>query len=223
MSDRTTNQVGAVGAIVGAVLLLAGTFLHPFEADPNDPLAAFTEYAADRLWVASHLTQLIGVLLMVFAFVLLKRMMASGRGASWAQLGVVGATASLSAAAALQAVDGIALKKMVDAWAAASTTDKGVLFQAAFGVRQVEVGLAAIVSLLFGITVTIYGVAIVSDHNFPRWLGWLAFAGGVPTAGAGIAIAYTGFSGVAMTASMSASVLVLIWIVLVGIWMWRFK
>jgi hypothetical protein len=39
------------------------------------------------------------------------------------------------------------------------------------------------VSLLFGITVTIYGVAIVSDHNFPRWLGWLAFAGGVPTAG----------------------------------------
>ncbi|MDP3703698.1 MAG: hypothetical protein Q8R78_04865 [Candidatus Omnitrophota bacterium] len=131
MSDRTTYQVGAVGAIAGAVLLVTGTILHPFEADPNDPLAAFTEYAADRLWVASHLTQLIGVLLMVFAFVLLSRRMASGRGASWAQLGVVGATASLSAAAALQAVDGIALKKMVDAWAAAATTEKGMLFQAA--------------------------------------------------------------------------------------------
>ena len=55
------------------------------------------------------------------------------------------------------------------------------------------------------------------------WLGWLVFASGVPTAGAGIALAYTGFSGVAMTASMSASVLLLIWIVLLGIWMWRLK
>jgi len=30
----------------GAILLFAGTWLHPMRADPNVPLAAFTEYAA---------------------------------------------------------------------------------------------------------------------------------------------------------------------------------
>lgn len=48
----------AITAIAGAVLLLIGTILHPMSADPNVPLAAFTEYAADTHWVASHLMQL---------------------------------------------------------------------------------------------------------------------------------------------------------------------
>lgn len=221
MPERNNDRLGAVAAVAGALLLFVGTFLHPSDADPNDPLAAFTEYAADRLWVASHLMQLIGMILMVFALVLLSRMMSSGRGSSWAHMGVVGAGASLSVAAALQAVDGIALKVMVDSWAAASAAEKDMLFQANLGVRQIEIGLASILSLLLGITVTIYGVALVSDRHFPRWLGWLAIVGGIPTAVAGIVIAHTGFSGVAMGINMSASSLLLVWIVVAGVWIWR--
>jgi len=52
--------------------------MHPMGADPNIPLAAFTEYAADHHWVASHLMQLFGVILMVAALVLLSRMLAGG-------------------------------------------------------------------------------------------------------------------------------------------------
>jgi len=48
-------------AIAGSVLLFIGTYLHPMSADPNQAAAAFAEYAADPLWVASHLTQLAGV------------------------------------------------------------------------------------------------------------------------------------------------------------------
>ena len=40
---------------------LVATSLHPLEADPNDPEAAFAEYAADDLWVATHLGQFIAV------------------------------------------------------------------------------------------------------------------------------------------------------------------
>ena len=43
------------------------------DADPNIPIAAFTEYAADHHWVASHLTELFGVRLeqaTVFAFLI---------------------------------------------------------------------------------------------------------------------------------------------------------
>jgi hypothetical protein len=195
--------------------------LHPSGADPNDPLAAFTEYAADRVWVASHFMQLVGVISMMFALVFLSRMMSGGAGSSWAHVGVVGAGATLSVAATLQAVDGVALKIMVDNWAAASGEEKAMLFQAAFGVRQIEIGLASILNLVLGITATIYGVALASDHRFPRWLGWLAIAGGLSAVVASVLLAYTGFSGVAMTTTLAAGSLLLARIIIVAVWMWR--
>ncbi|HET8580778.1 MAG TPA: DUF4386 family protein [Nitrospiraceae bacterium] len=215
------NKTGSIAAIAGALLLLVGTFLHPLGADPKDPLGAFTEYAADRFWITSHLMQLTGVVLMVFALVVLSRVISSGDDSPWAHIGVVGAGASLSVAAALQAVDGVALKAMVDRWAAAPAAEKEMLFHATFAVRQIEVGLAGILSLLFGITATIYGVALLSSRHFPRWLGWLPIGGGIPTALAGVVIAYTGFSGVAMGINASASPILLVWMILVGVRMWR--
>lgn len=86
--------MGSVAAIAGALTLFVGTLLHPANADPNALLAAFTEYAADRSWVASHVMQLFGIILIVVALVLLSRRMATGSGASWAAVGVAGAVAS---------------------------------------------------------------------------------------------------------------------------------
>ena len=175
MSGHNNYKIGAVAAIAGALTLFVGTFLHPANADPNEPLAAFTEYAADRTWIASHRTwiashllQLLGVILIVVALVVLSRLMSNGGGASWAYLGAVGAGSTLSVAGATQAVDGIALKRMVDSWAAASGADKEILFLATVAVRQIEIGLASVLALLFGMTVTIYGVALVSDRSFPK-------------------------------------------------------
>lgn len=221
MSERNNTKMCAAAAIAGALTLFVGTFLHPSKADPNDPLAAFTEYAANRPWVASHLMQLFGILVIVAALVLLSRRMSNGGGASWAYLGVVGAGASLSVAAALQAVDGVALKVMVNRWAAASGADKEMLFLATFAVRQIEIGLASMLSLLMGMTMTIYGVAVVSDRSFPKWLGELAILGGIAIAVAGIVMAYTGFSDLAMTINLSASSLLLVWMMVIGVWLWR--
>jgi len=215
------DKVGAIAAITGAILLFIGTFLHPMDADPNDALAAFTEYAADNMWVASHLTQFFGVALIVSGLVTLSGMLTSGNAGGWAQLGLAGSIASLAVAAALQAVDGVALKAMVDTWAAAPATDKAMLFHAAFGVRQIEVGLASLMGLLFGLTVAVYGVALVVDKGYPKWLGWVGIIGGITTAVAGVVIAYTGFSNLAMAINMPASSVLLIWMIIVGIIMWR--
>ena len=57
---------------------------------------------------------------------------------------------------------------MVDRWAAAPPAQQAAIFEAAFGVRQVEVGLASLTSLLFGITVTVYGVAMILSPIYPR-------------------------------------------------------
>lgn len=53
MPNPNLNKAGAVAAFVGAACLFTGTFLHPSSANPNDPLAAFTEYTADKNWVKS--------------------------------------------------------------------------------------------------------------------------------------------------------------------------
>ena len=111
------NRIGAVCAIVGTMLLLAGTWLHPMPADPNNAVQAFAAYAADRFWVASHLAQLVGIALALGALVILARQLETGGAAVWARLASAGAIASLALAAALQAVDGIALRAMVENWA----------------------------------------------------------------------------------------------------------
>ncbi len=201
----------------GTLLLFGGTILHPSGADPNDAVAAFSEYADDQFWIASHLTQLLGVALIVCALIQLSLLLASGSASGLAWIGAAGAIASLAVAAALQAVDGIALKMMVDAWAAAAEPDKTILFYVTYGVRQVEVGLASIMSLLFGLTMCVYGVAVISDHSFAKWLGWIAIIGGIPTAIAGVVIAYTGFSGLAMSINVPSNSLLLIWMIALGV------
>ena len=215
------TKVGAVSAITGAILLFVGTSLHPMEADPNDPVAAFTEYAADSLWVASHLTQLLGVVLIVAALLTLPRLLTNDKGGGWSHLGSAFAIASLAIAAALQAVDGIALKVMVNNWVAAPESEKMAIFQATIGVRQIEVGLASMFSMLIGLTIVLYGVSIVISDLLSSWLGWIAIFGGGAIVIAGVMYAYTGFSRVAMSVSMPASLLLLLWLIVLGASMWR--
>ena len=136
------SRIGSISALAGAVLLSIGTYLHPMNADPNDARSAFAEYAADHLWSASPLTQFLGAMLMVGALVLLSRRMAGGPAADWAHLGTAAAVGTLVLTSVLQAVDGVALKMMVDAWAAAPEHEQPLRFHSAVAVRQIEIGLA---------------------------------------------------------------------------------
>jgi hypothetical protein len=221
MNSRLGSTIIASAAIGGALLLFAGTYLHPMDADPNVPLAAFNEYAADRYWIDSHLMQLVGVTLMVGALVLLSRVFAVGPAQEIATLGMASAVASLAVAAGLQAVDGVALKAMVDAWSAASKPETGELFHAALAVRQIEIGLASVTSLLFGLTVSLFGIAFWIDRHFPNWLAIPAVAGGVATAVSGVVIAHTGFSTLAMALNMPATSLLLLWMIGLGSYILR--
>jgi uncharacterized membrane protein (DUF2068 family) len=221
MSRTPTTKLGPLSAIGGAGLLFIGTWMHPMNADPNVPIAAFTEYAGAHYWVASHLMQLFGVLLMSAALVLLLRRLLDGPGADFAALATAGVIAGVATAGALQAVDGIALKIMVDGWAAAPAAAKPVLFQAAFAVRQIEIGLASMTSLLFGLAVSMYGGALWLNGPLPRWFAVLSFAGGVPTAIAGIVMAFTGFSNLAMAINLPAGLVLILLMFVSGVYGWR--
>jgi uncharacterized membrane protein (DUF2068 family) len=214
------SRLGAICSIAGSIMLLVGTYLHPMPDDPNDAVASFTVYAADRLWVASHLTQLGGIALIVAALLILAHQLEAGNAIAWSRIAAGGAIASLAVATALQAVDGVALKTMVNAWAEAPVSQKEAAFRAAFAVRQIEVGLASTLSAILGVTATIDGVALLVDGTWPKWLGALAIGGGAPTAVAGVVMAYTGFSGLAMAINMPANLVLVAWMFVIGIRMW---
>lgn len=211
---RSLARLGAVATLVGTVLLVASTL-------PNDPPAAFAEYAADPHWVWSHLGQFVGFAALGMALVALAGTLEPGHAAAWARIGLAGAASTVAMAAALQAVDSVALKVTVHRWATATEEARALAYEAAFAVRQVEVGLASLLSLVSGLTLAAFGVAIALSARYPGWLGLIGLLGGLRTVAAGVAQASTGFSGVAMTLSMVASSVLLAWAIMAGILMWR--
>ena len=186
-------RLGAAAAVVGAVLLMVSTALHPLDSDPGDPPAAFAEYAADARYVWTHLGQFAGFLGLGTGLVAFAATFEPGRAAAWARIGAAGAVASMAVAAALQAVDGVALKATVDRWAAASGEARSLAYEAAHALRQIEIGLAAFVSVLSGLTLIAFGLASLRSTRYPAWLGAIGLLDGLGMAAAGAAQAATGF------------------------------
>jgi hypothetical protein len=224
-SNMTTQQklakIGAVAAVSGPVAVLVTTLLHPMSADPNDPTTAFVEYAADSLWVASHLGQFIGFSTVAVALIGLAAATEHGRPSAWARIGVIGTTASVAMAGALQAVDGVALRAMVRRWVDASGEARQRAFEGALAIRQVEIGFASVLGVLFGLTVVVFGISMISGRRFPSWLGGLGLLAGISTSAGGVAAAYTGFSPLQMMISMVGSAMVALWIIVTGVFLWR--
>lgn len=215
------DRLGPASSILGVVLLFTGTMLHPMGADPGNALAAFAEYASDRYWVASHLMQLAGIAGIVIGLILFANKLDVKGDSGLVKIAISGAVLSLALAAALQAVDGIALKAMVDAWANAAAADKQGLFHAALAVRYIEIGLASMFCLAIGFTALAYSLVIYTEKQFPRWFAYAGAAGGVATAGAGVVIAFTGFSELAMLINMPANLLLLAWLLILAGHQWR--
>ena len=221
LSEEHLSKVGGVLAITGVVVLCVATMLHPLDAHPGDAPAAFAEYALDRFWVATHLGQLLGVVLIGAGLIALSWKLRVGTAGAWALLGAVATVTSVSLAGALQAVDGIALKFMVDRWSSASEDVRAMVFEAVFGVRQIEIGLASLMGASFGLTVLLYGIALVLSTVSPTWLGVFGMLGGLAALVAGIIQAHAGFSDIAMAPSMPSTLAVLLWTVFVGILLLR--
>jgi hypothetical protein len=220
-SEQRVSKTGGVSAIAGAVVLMVATWLHPLDAHPQDALAAFAEYAADRFWVASHLGQLAGVVLISAGLLGLAWRLRQGQGGMWASLGAVGVVVSLAIGGVLQAVDGIALKVMVDRLASAAPEAQPAIFEAAFAVRQIEIGLGSVMAVFLGLAAVCYGLAQRSDAATPNWLGWLAIASGAATFAAGIVQAHLGFADATMAVSMPGSILLSLWVILAGLHLLR--
>src|SRR3954449_1760740 len=92
--DTTRLRLGAAAMVAGLLAQLPLGALHPHREFANDSPAAFHEYAHSTDWLAVHLGQFLGVLLVSLGLVALGTSLARRRGLPGA-LGQMGAATAL--------------------------------------------------------------------------------------------------------------------------------
>ncbi|MFT4468847.1 hypothetical protein ACMX2H_02960 [Arthrobacter sulfonylureivorans] len=170
---RSPLRLAATLLFAGVLVsLLAGLF-HPDNANANDHAAAFSEYASSAAWTGIHLAQFVGMAILIAGLLVLFVALDLRLGAAcWlARFAAVAAIGALALYAVLQAVDGVALKHAVDAWAAAPEAAKGGRFDVAEGVRWLEWGVRSYQSLLLGLSLVLFAVAIIWSGRVSRFVG----------------------------------------------------
>ena len=66
ITDRPVLRFGAIAGGVGVGLQLVMEHLHPHHEQPNNTVAAFSEYSHATGWTAVHVGQFFGALVVVF-------------------------------------------------------------------------------------------------------------------------------------------------------------
>jgi hypothetical protein len=135
----------------------------------------------------------VGVILALAGFLVLHRVLQiRGEVPVLGTFAVAGTVATAAVWAVLQAVDGVTLKKSVDAWAAASGSEKTVRFADAETIRWVEWGLQSYFRLLFGLTFLLFGAAIARTGIVWRWIGWVGIAAALLYMAVGVSVGHNG-------------------------------
>jgi hypothetical protein len=232
--ERPMLQMGSVAFLAGIVIFMVSTIgFHAGTGDPMDNPAVFAAYAQSDPWIAAHIGQFAGLMLIYAGgFVALHRLLVkseSGVASALAWFGLVTAILVASTYAILQAVDGIAQKIATSSWYAISPSspagseeeeeeEKAIAFRVAEGIRWIEIGINSYFRMLQGAVAIIFGVAIAKSALLSRWIGAVGIAVGAVSLASGVITAYIGFS---EPVSNIWAVTLYLWIIILGIFMWR--
>jgi len=214
------GRVGAIALPLGIILLVAATAVHPSREDVMNHAAVFREYAQTDAWIAIHFTQWLASLVFFGGLVALYFAMTPKRegATALARFGLVAVVLTAASITMLQAVDGVALKWAVDAWADAPADQEPSALAAAMGLRWTEYALQSYSNILLGLTLIFFGLAIAYGAAYSRWPGWLAAASGIAWIIHGLMVSYVGLFDSAPR--LVALVLMAVWAFVMAVQMW---
>jgi uncharacterized membrane protein len=220
-AEAITTRIGAIALPLGIILVVVSTAIHPSREAPMDNPAIFMEYAESNNWVAVHFGQWVGGLLIIGGLIALYYSITTKLEANavLARFGFVTAVLTAAALTMLQAVDGVALKWAVNAWANAPADREVATFAVAEGVRWTEYALQSYSNILLGLTLVLYGLAVALGTVYPRWLGWIAVGSGVAWILHGLMVPYIGLF--ASIPRGIGQVLLYLWAFIMAFLMWR--
>jgi hypothetical protein len=190
-TSRPSLRIAGALILVGVGGELLAEIAHPHQEAPNDHLAVFAEYAASSDWLWVHLAQFGAAVVVVAGFVALYHRLSAGRPSLLDRLALVAATNTIAAIVIDMAVDGIALKHAVDAWATAPPAERAMRFDAAEVVRWLEWSANGFFKILLGLTAAAFGAALARRGMRAR--GSIAIGAGLLLVAAGAQVGRDGF------------------------------
>jgi hypothetical protein len=217
MTTATNDPRPSIG--LSAALLLAGQVLYVAVTqghaggDANDHHHIFEAYAENGIWTAVHIGQFAAVAAMLVGLLVLALTIEAGAGtARWlARCAAGGALVTLALYGVLQAVDGVALKHAVSAWANAPESEKAARFASAESMRWLEWGLRSYQDYAMGLTL----ILLAGAAGRSRFLAWpfsaLVGLSGLAYLAQGWVAGTDGFTAAQSIAIVLAWVLSLVW------------
>lgn len=223
--DHKLLRQSAVVLILGELIFLIAGYFHPSREPANNHIAVFAEYANSANWTAIHLGQFAGMLAitagLLVLFVALN--VQSGTPGLVARGAAVSAVVTLGLYGVLQAIDGVALKQVVDAWASASDAEKTARFATAEAIRWLEWGVRSYQDFMLGVSFILFAIVIVWTGRIPRPIGYLMGLSGLAYIAQGLVIGFEGFSPNNAAPTLIAYILWLAWSIWLLIFAWRTK
>src|SRR5215217_38224 len=224
MADRSLLRLSATLVVIGEVLFAIVTLFHA-DGDANNHRVVFAEYASSASWIAVHFGQFVFMAVLLAGLLVLSFALNVRSGV----LGWVGRFAAVSVVVALalygvlQAVDGVALKHAVDAWASAPEAEKATRFASAETMRWLEWGMSSYQTFMFALALILLASVIVWTARVPRPIGYLMGLAAIPNLVQSLVVGTEGFSATLRVPSLLALPLMLAWSIWLLIVAWRMK
>jgi hypothetical protein len=218
---RPTLRLSATLLLAGQALYIAVTQLHA-GGEANNHHHIFAEYAENGIWTAVHLGQFVGMAAMLGGLVALCFALdvRAGLARGSAALGAAAATVALALYAALQAVDGVALKQTVGAWAAAPEAEKVARFAAAESIRWLEWGMRSYQDFAMGLTLLLFAAALLRTSLVARPIGLLMALTSLAYFAQGWVAGTDGFTPAQSVAIVAAWALSFAWMIWLAVAAW---
>jgi hypothetical protein len=211
---RPALRLSATLLLAGQTVYIAVTQLHA-GGDANDHHHIFAEYAENGIWTVVHFGQFMGMAAMLagvgtlfFAFDV-----RAGLARGLAGLGAGAAAVALALYAALQAVDGVALKQAVSAWTTAPDTEKLARFATAESIRWLEWGMRSYQDFAMGLTLLLFAAALLRTSLVARPIGMLMAVTSLAYFAQGWVAGTDGFTSAQSIAIVAAWALSLAWMI----------
>jgi hypothetical protein len=172
--DHSSLRLSATLLLVGQLLYVVVTLLHTGGEANNHP-AIFAAYAGSAAWTAVHAGQFMCMAIFLGGLFALFFAVGIPTGtASWAaRFGAASTVVTFALCAGVLAVDGVALRQAVNAWANAPEAEKAARFAIAEAVRWLEWGMRSYENFALGLAVLLFAVAVMRTGRVPRPIAYL--------------------------------------------------
>jgi hypothetical protein len=223
-ADRTLLRLSAALLFIGQLLWLLASYFHVGGNDNNNS-AEFAVYAGSGNWIAVHLGQFVGIAVLIAGLLVLFFALNVSQGTpGWVgRFAAVSAVVALALYGVLQAVDGVALKHAVDAWASAPAAEKAARFASAEVIRWLEWGTRSYHTFMLGLSLVLFAIVIVWTARVPRPIGYLMGLSGLAYLVQGWVLGTEGFSATDTVLGYLALILPFAWSIWLLIVAWRMK